>query len=191
MVSTLKSYPHVCILVIFPFKIILIVVHFELYALIAVLAGSGGSQLKAQLVQSQPMWQIPIQKIYRTVRIERAKAAQQQPALPSPQSASGTPPTNPSSMTATCSHTSSGTPACYALHVMVGLDGLPEVLLRIGSTPDTSIDGDTIRFKLLSPHQIESFIHSFKALIMIQDVHMKCTTDLTNPACFPLFQNKR
>jgi hypothetical protein len=84
-----------------------------------------------------------------------------------------------------------GMPTCYSLNIMVGMDGSPEVLLRIGKSCDTSIGGATLRFKLTSPYQIESFIQSFKALAMIQDVHMKCTTDLTNPSCFPLFHGKK
>ena len=120
------------------------------------------------------MWQIPIQKIYRSVRLERIKPVG--------------PPATVSNSTPTFTNT---TPMCYSLHIMVAPDGSPDVLLRIGKSVDTSLEGDTLRFKLTSPYQIEPFIQSFKALVMIQDVNMKCTTDLTNPSCFCLFHSNK
>ncbi len=108
--------------------------------------------------------------------------------LPPPQA---TETTSAAQNTASTQTSSSIIPACYSLHIMAGMDGLPEVLLRIGMSCDSSIGGETLRFKLNSPYQIESFIQSFKALIMLQDIHMKCTTDLTNPSCFPLFHSRK
>lgn len=78
-------------------------------------------------------------------------------------------------------------PMIYSLNIVVSPDGLPEVIIRIGTVADTAIGGDTIRFKLASPYLIETYIASFKALVLIQDFNTKCTTDLTNPACFHLF----
>lgn len=76
----------------------------------------------------------------------------------------------------------------YTINVIANNENQPEVILRFGASQDRSDKGgETVIFRLASPHLIETYMLSVKALIIIQDARMKITCDLTNPAAYQYF----
>lgn len=75
----------------------------------------------------------------------------------------------------------------YSLNAILTPNNQFEVILRIGTIPDTSVQGETIRLRLPTLLAVDSYIHNLKFLCSIQDHGIKCTADVTNSSLISQF----